>query len=153
MSVEKRLIQAMNKGTTELARIAAEKYAPKGHTLQLSNGIQALNAIHENGIIIGRVVSEARSAQGFDYARKQHDEKLRHFKRPPMTSGYTEAGSAISGRLPKTRARSYRRGYIAYRDSSPKFATQYLIKAFMEVKPFLVKLLKRAVTEGLKHGR
>jgi hypothetical protein len=134
---------ALYKGTILVASEASENFAPKGYTLQLSRGIRALKpTLNADGTLNGLIISSARSARGYDYALRQHDVPLRHYSEPPLHQGYIDVGTG------KTRRARYRDGYIKLKDSSPKFATEYLVKAFNERKEQLTRLLTQAVRDA-----
>ena len=134
---------ALYKGTILVASEASENFAPKGHTLQLSRGIRALKpTLNADGTINGMIISSARSAKGYDYAAKQHDVSLRHFSEQPLRQGFVDVGSG------RTRRARYRDGYIKLKDSSPKFATEYLVKGLEARRDQLNRMLENAVRDA-----
>lgn len=99
--------------------------APKGWSLQLSrSGINALKPIRDGKWIVAIITASAISASGYDYAERQHDEELRHASLQPLQRGFTDFGD--SG----TQKQRYSQGYAKMKDSSPKYATEYLSRQF-----------------------
>ena len=134
--IKERLLNNMDQACAYVAGIAGDKYAPKGWSLQLSRGIKPVRAKITGGIITAGVISQAKNDRGYNYAVRQHNEKLRHLKEPDMFEGYTEHGTG------KTKRDRYRSGYLLLQEDSPKFATKYLTTAFGATKSDVLKILK-----------
>jgi hypothetical protein len=142
-NIQKEVIARLYEGTILVAGDASELYAPKGHTLQLSRGIRALKpVVNSDGTVIGRIISSARSKSGYDYAERQHNVVLRHYSEQPLRLGYTDAGT---GRTSRAR---YRSGYLRLKDSSPKYATEYLNKALEGRRAQIVQMLTQAMRDA-----
>jgi len=137
--IEKSILKTMQRASTYIAGIAKDRYAPKGWTLQLSRGIKSLLPVRDGAFIVGRILSQARAQSGYNYAIKQHNDELRHFNEAPMTEGYTEHGDG------KTKRARYASGYRLHSDTSPKFATKYLIRAWGHGKNDVIKIIETGI--------
>lgn len=121
--------------------LKASEDAPNGWSLQLSrSGINALPPVIDGPRIVGLITASAISASGYDYAERQHDEELRHASLQPLQRGYTDFGS--SG----TQKQRYTQGYALAKDSSPKFASEYLSRQFelADRRARIIKILRGA---------
>lgn len=142
-SITLAIAQAMYRGSILVASEASENFAPKGHTLQLSRGIRAIKpVIDSTGNVVGQVISSARSKDGYDYAAKQHNVKLRHYSEQPLRQGFVDVGTG------RTRRARYRDGYIKLKDSSPKYATEYLNKGLDARRDQLLRMIANAVRDA-----
>lgn len=139
-NIEKAVVGRLYDGTILVAGDAAEIYAPKGHTLQLSRGIRALKPVTStDGVVTGRIISSAKTKAGYDYAERQHNVSLRHYTEQPLRLGFADVGT---GRTSRERWRS---GYIRLKDSSPKYATEYLNKSLDGRRTQIVQMVADAM--------
>ena len=112
--------------------VSKETYAPRGATGDLIGGIKGLPPVKEGTLIIGVIQSTAIDADtGEDYARKQHDENLRHIADPPAFKSFADLG--FTG----TTFSRYEQGYAAAVQAGnfTRFEAQYLDKAVEEIEP------------------
>jgi hypothetical protein len=135
----------MYKGTILIAGHIADETAPKGWSLQLSRNIRAQKPFQDSeGSIVGVIASSARSKGGYNYAVRQHDEKLRHVSNRPLRTSFGD------GQTGKTARARYNKGYqLARRNNTgSKFATEYMTIGLEQKREMLVSLLERAVREA-----
>lgn len=133
--LERRLRYEMWQQLQNLARVAAERYAPKGHSNQLAGGIRALEPKWQNDKLIGYVISTGAS----EYAARQHDDELRHAVTPPMQRGFHDYG------IGSTKVRRYWSGYEAVKKTAPRFATKFFTRAKEDQRATIVRELRRII--------
>ena len=152
MSLENEIDKAWIKGAKEVVRdyaelavvVARDEYAPRGATGNLQAGIMAKDVTVKGGQVSAKVVSVAE-ANGFDYAKVQHEERLYHINRPTQNGSFRDIGSDGGP------AKRYRQGYYervgkylakGQRPAAPRFATKYLDRALEDIEPGLAKDLE-----------
>lgn len=135
-------VRAMALISERVAAVSAEKYAPKGWTLQLSRGIRALDPVKKNGQIIGLVISAGTQMENGDsYAFIQHNDKKRHVKEQPvMGYSFMDYGEG------ETDEERYWDGYRIHGGTEP-YATEYLIRGLndSEVRRDIKTIVERVI--------
>lgn len=130
---------ALYRGTITAAGDMADE-APKGYTLQLSRGIRALKPVLRDGEVVGLVISEARSREGYNYAIIQHEAKLRHITTQPLkeTFGNTEKEYKVN----------YARRVAEEKSGGaqlPKYETQYMVRGYENRRDQIIRQITDAV--------
>lgn len=118
---------ALDKYVATVKLLAAEKYAPLGHTQALRNSIDSDPAAQgSDGNWEAAVYAFASGADG-EYAVKQHEEELGHVANPPAGRSFTDFGEG-------GHEARYWSGYRRARASGNyfKYATKFFDKAEQE---------------------
>ena len=133
---KKKVIRVVGDWLEITANQAAFNFAPLGATGALRDSIIPDPVRIIKGRVIALISSRVLDSQGENYAEKQSEEELRHVSRQPFRNSFSDAGNSGS-----TYDR-YDQGYKELKDSSPKFKTEFLKKAFFETEQDLQKRLE-----------
>ena len=113
------------------------KYAPRGATNSLRDGILISRAYRQGKFILALITSESKQ-KDVDYAEIQHDEELRHASPPSMGDDTYDTSFADHGDHGTTFKR-YWQGYhkLINLGLYYKYTTKYLDKALGSVEDML----------------
>lgn len=117
---------------SNIARNKAIDFAPIGWTGQLRDSIEAGPPEIRGDALVLTLTAGARSADGEEYAEKQHDIPLRHTgtEGRPFTKGFADFAPPLGEPADDDKRgpgeRKYWAGYRAERGNANKFATQFL---------------------------
>ena len=145
-----KMTQAVWLGAQEIARTAAD-YAPKGWSRQLSQNIIAQRPLRRGGSYYAIITSRAVGKNG-DYALKQHDQPLRHFKpgltgSPGMKGSRFDKGFDSNDATGKTREQRYWRGFFKAKNEGQTvvFKTKFLTRAARDESDKIMESVARSL--------
>lgn len=124
--------------TEEIAE-AARPWAPF-KTGQLAAGIDTLPPIQEGKRVVGIVISQAQSADGFNYAKFQTENTLGHFHPEGVKHNFSGFASVGDG---QSLEEQYRSGYAKERKAGKnEYEINYLAAGYLDAKDRVKKIME-----------